>query len=112
MNLKMVLGSIIVAILLLLGIIFALASAYETSRLVVAAFFFLISLGIIYFTTQKPKVNIQKVEFSGQMKAVALNCPNCSASITSKNIKLVSGVPYATCSYCGKTVEVTEEPKW
>ena len=112
MNLKIVVGLILVSILFFLGIIFAFASVFEISRLVVAGLFFIVGFGIIYYITRKPKVSIQKVEFSGQMKAVALKCPNCSASINSDNIKIMSGVPYATCDYCSHVFEVVEEPKW
>jgi len=112
MNLKMVLGSILVAVLFFLGIIFAFASVFAVSRLIVAGLFFVVGFGIVYYMTRKPKVSIQRLEFSGQMKAVALKCPNCSASINSDSIKTVSGVPYATCDYCGHTFEVVEEPKW
>jgi uncharacterized membrane protein len=108
----MVLGSILVAGLFFLGIIFAFASVYAASRLVVAGLFFVVGFGIVYYITRKPKVSIQKLEFSGQMKAVALKCPNCSASINSDTIKIVSGVPYAICDYCGHTFEIVEEPKW
>jgi uncharacterized membrane protein len=108
----MVLGSILVTILFCLGIIFALASVYAASRLVVAGLFFVVGFGIIYYITRKTKVNVQKLEFSGQMKAVSLKCPNCSASITSEKIKIVSGVPYSTCDYCDHTFEIVEEPKW
>jgi transcription elongation factor Elf1 len=46
------------------------------------------------------------------MKAAPIKCPNCSASIDVNKIKIIAGVPYATCDYCGTTFEVTEEPKW
>jgi Zn finger protein HypA/HybF involved in hydrogenase expression len=78
----------------------------------VAALLFIIGFGIAYYISRQPKTIIQKVEFSGQMEAVSIECPNCSASIDAKSIKIVSGVPYATCPYCGNTFEVAEEPKW
>lgn len=112
MKLKNVLGIIIVAVLFFFGIIFALASTYEISRLIVAALLFILGFGIIYYLTRKPKVTIQKLELSGQMKAVALKCPNCSASVKPDRIKIISGVPYATCPYCDHTFEIAEEPKW
>ena len=112
MNLKTILGAIAVAILFFFGIIFALASIYAPTRLIVAAFLFVVGFGIAYYITKKPKTIVQRLEFSGQVKAVALKCPNCSASVDASQIKIVSGVPYATCSYCGHTFEVTEEPKW
>jgi uncharacterized membrane protein len=112
MNLKLVLGGILVAILFFFGIIFAFASVYATTRLVVSGLFFIVGFVILYYITRKPNVNIQKLELSGQMKAVSLKCPNCSASVNSERIKIVSGVPYATCDYCGHTFEIIEEPKW
>ena len=112
MNLKTALGAILVAVLLFFGIIFALASAYVPSRLIVATLLFVVGFVIAYYITRKPKTIIQKLEFSGQMSAVALKCPNCSASVNSDRIKIVSGVPYATCPYCDQTFEIVEEPKW
>lgn len=112
MKLKNIIGGLLVAVLFFFGIIFALASAYATSRLIVAALLFIVGFGIIIYLTRKPKVTIQKLELSGQMKAVALTCPNCSASIKSDQIKIVSGVPYVKCVYCDHTFEVAEEPKW
>jgi len=111
-NLKTVLGVIAIAVLFFFGIIFALASAYQTTRLVVSAILFIVGFGIAYYISKKPKTIIQKLEFSGQMKTVPLKCPNCSASVNPNQIKIISGVPYATCPYCGQTFEITEEPKW
>jgi len=111
-NLKTALGAIAVAVLFFFGIIFALASVYAPTRLVVAALLFLVGFGITYYVTRKPKTIVQRLELSGQMKTVALKCPNCSASVDSSAIKIVSGVPYATCPYCGQTFEIAEEPKW
>lgn len=119
MELKTVLGAIAIAVLLFFGIIFAWSigalqpeDPNRTTRLIVAAMLFIVAFGIAFYITRKPKTIIQKVEFSGEMKAVAIKCPNCSGSIDSNNIKIKDGVPYATCPYCGQTFEVTEEPKW
>lgn len=112
MNLKIVVGAFLAAVLFFLGIIFAFASVYAPTRLIVAALFFAVGFGIVYYLTRKPNVSIQRLELSGEMKTVALKCPNCSAPIKSEQIKIVSGVPYATCAYCGHTFEVAEEPKW
>jgi len=111
-NLKTVLGAIAIAVLFFFGIIFALASINAPTRLIVAVLLFVVGFGIAYYITKKPKTIIQRLELSGQMKAVALKCPNCSASVDAGEIKIVSGVPYATCPYCGQTFEVAEEPKW
>jgi len=111
-NLETALGAIAIAVLFFFGIIFAVASIAVPTRLIVAALLFVVGFGIAYYITKKPKTIIQKLELSGQMKSVALKCPNCSASVDAKQVKIVSGVPYATCPYCGQTFEIVEEPKW
>jgi len=112
MKIITVLGAIAVGVLFFFAIIFALASVYAPTRLIVATILFVAGFGIIYFLARKPTTVMQRLEISGEMKAVALKCPNCSASVDAKQIKIVSGVPYATCAYCGHTFEVAEEPKW
>jgi hypothetical protein len=114
-DLKLALGAIIAAVLFFFGIIFAIASAYAATRLWVAAFLFaagFVVIAVVYVMTRKPKTVIQQLELSGEMKAVALKCPQCSASVEPSQIKIVDGVPFATCKYCGHMFEVTEEPKW
>jgi len=122
MKIIAVLGAIVVAILFFFAVIFLLASAAQNvpadqsaSRLIVGAMLFIIGIAIvigIYYTTRKPKTVIQQLEVSGQMKAATIKCPNCGGAVDVNTIKIVSGVPYATCPYCGTTFEVTEEPKW
>ena len=118
MNLKTLLGAIAIAVLFFFGIIFAWSAGADISaeiratRLIIAAMLFVVGFGIAYYITKKPKTIVQRLELSGQMKTVALKCPNCSASVNTDEIKIVSGVPYATCPYCRQTFEVTEEPKW
>ena len=118
MKLKTVLGAIAIAVLFFFGIIFAWSTGANISvevkatRLVIAAMLFVVGFGIAYYITKKPKTIVQRLELSGQMKAIQLKCPNCSASVNTNKIKIVSGVPYATCPYCGQTFEIAEEPKW
>jgi uncharacterized membrane protein len=114
MNIQKVAGIIISAVLFFFAIIFAMASSVggAVTRLSVAVLLSVVAFGIVYYVTRQPKTVVQRLEVSGEMKAVALKCPNCSASVSTDNIKIVSGVPYATCPYCGQTFEVAEEPKW
>jgi DNA-directed RNA polymerase subunit RPC12/RpoP len=112
-----VLGAIAVAVVFFFAVIFALAASVQAAltRLITSGILFIIGIAIIvgiYYTTRKPKTVIQRLEVSGQMKAASIKCPNCGASVEPNQIKIVSGVPYATCPYCGTTFEVTEEPKW
>lgn len=117
MKLLAVLGSVAVAVLFFFAVIFAMAAsiAATTTRLTVSVILFAVGFAIAavtYFATRKPKTVIRQLELSGQMKAAALKCPHCSASVEANQIKIVSGVPYAKCIYCGNTFEVAEEPKW
>jgi uncharacterized membrane protein len=110
------LGAIAVVVLFFFGIIFALAAPAQPSltltRLTISVMLLGMGFAIAYYITRKPKTVIQQLEISGKMKTATLKCPNCSASVDSNRIKIVSGVPYATCAYCGSTFEVIEEPKW
>jgi predicted Zn finger-like uncharacterized protein len=122
MRLITILGAIAVAIVFFFAVIFALASSYPTLttqaaqiRLLTSGILFIVGLTIIagiYLITRKPKTIIQRLEVSGQMKAAQIKCPNCGGSIDANQIKIVTGVPYVKCPYCGTTFEVAEEPKW
>ncbi len=114
MKILTILGAIAVAILFFFGAIFAIAASVQAplTRLSASLILFAVGFAIAYYITRKPKTVIHQVELSGRIKAAPLKCPNCSASIDVNQIKIVSGVPYATCAYCGNTFEVTEEPKW
>lgn len=111
-NLKTILGVAAAAVLFFFGIIFALAAAYSPIRFLTAAFLLAVGFAIAYYLARKPKMAIQKLEVSGELRAIGLKCLNCGASVDVSRIKVVSGIPYATCQYCGHTFEVAEEPKW
>jgi hypothetical protein len=122
MKISTILGAIVVAILFFFGLIFTLSagassltSDQRTLRIIEGVILLSAGLGLAYVTyvfSRKPTTIIHQVELSGQMKAAPLKCPTCSASVDADKIKIVSGVPYATCPYCGNTFEVAEEPKW
>ena len=122
MRILPIIGGIAAAILFFFAVIFALASSYigltaqaAQYRLITSGILFIVGLVVIvgiYYVTRKPKTVIQRLEVSGEMKAAQIKCPNCGGSISPNEIKIVSGVPYVKCPYCGITFEVTEEPKW
>jgi predicted Zn finger-like uncharacterized protein len=117
-----ILGGIAAAVLFFFAVIFALASSYTgltaqaaQSRLITSGILFIVGITVVagvYFVTRKPKTVIQRLEVSGEMHAAQIKCPNCGGSINADQIKIVSGVPYVKCPYCGTTFEVAEEPKW
>ena len=117
MRILPILGGVAAAVVFFFAVIFSLAASVQatSARLATSGILFIIGLAIIvgiYYTTRKPKTVIQQLEVSGQMKAAQIKCPNCGGSINADQIKIVSGVPYVKCPYCGTTFEVTEEPKW
>jgi DNA-directed RNA polymerase subunit RPC12/RpoP len=117
MKIATALGAITTAVLFFFGLIFVIASSVEqtATRLVTGLSFFAVGIVVAYFTylsIKKPVSIVQRLEISGKMGAAQIKCPHCSASIESNRIKVVSGVPYVTCPYCGTTFEITEEPKW
>jgi predicted Zn finger-like uncharacterized protein len=122
MRILPILGGIAAAILFFFALIFAWSisavsgiPALAQSRLFTSILLFIVgivTIAVTYYFTRKPKTVIQRLEISGQMKAAQINCPNCGGSIDANQIKIVQGVPYVKCPYCGNTFEVTEEPKW
>lgn len=122
MKISIILGAIIATILFFFGFIFTLSAGASSLtpdqrilRIIEGVILLVAGFGlayIVYVFSRKPTTIIQQVELSGQMKAAPLKCPTCSALIDTSKIKIVSGVPYATCPYCGNTFEVAEEPKW
>jgi DNA-directed RNA polymerase subunit RPC12/RpoP len=121
MKITVILGALASAVLLFFGFIFLLSAGSVNLtgepllRLVEAAILLIVGFALAYVAyavSRKPTTIIQQLELSGEMKAAPIKCPNCGGSVDPKAIKIVSGVPYATCPYCGKTFEVAEEPKW
>jgi predicted Zn finger-like uncharacterized protein len=115
MKLITVIGGVAVAGVWFFAVIFAMASSYDSSRLITSAILFVVGLAIvagIYYTTRRPKTVVQHLEVSGRMAAAQIKCPHCGGSINADQIKITQGVPYVKCPYCGTTFEVTEEPKW
>ncbi|RLI33320.1 hypothetical protein DRO56_02010 [Candidatus Bathyarchaeota archaeon] len=109
------LGYALAVSLLLLGLLFAWASSVQhtASRLGVALLSIASSLAILYLLQRsKPVEVVQRVEVSGPIKAQEIRCPYCSAPLDLGLVKVVGGVPMIKCPYCGRSFEVTEEPKW
>ena len=107
--------------MVLLGIIFIIASGIENiatgAALVVIA---VILLFFSYRTTKieaaKPSVINQKFEVkmegSGELTEKQLRCKSCGAPLTDKNLKVIQGGVMMTCPYCGAVAALEEAPKW
>ena len=81
----------------------------------VGVFFLAGGAGLIYLAMRGQKTEIiQKVEIDlpGETKISEIKCRSCGGTLTSDNIKLVSGAPMVNCPYCNTVYQLTEEPKW
>lgn len=101
--------------LMLLGIIFLLASVYASSRLLVGTVLIVAGLGIAYLSwrtgTSQAPVRYE-LQMPSSLKVDSIKCPNCGAGLDPSKMQLKQGAPTIKCSYCGNEFEVTEEPKW
>jgi hypothetical protein len=104
--------AIIAAIALgILGVLYLLASAIMPSRLWVGITLLGISLIIAFFAYKslaKPKPITVQWSSSGPLKPEELKCPNCGATLKVDDPNKTRVV----CQYCGRLVEIVEEPKW
>ena len=104
--------SVLVAIVLgFLGVMYILAAVYAPTRLVTGIVLIGLALVISAFAyrgTVKPKPIVVSWSASGPIKPEELKCPSCGAPLKVEDPR----ASRVTCSYCGKTVEIVEEPKW
>jgi hypothetical protein len=109
------LGYLAAAILILLGLIFLMASTYVASRLFVGGILIVIGFGIVILARRGNSVQGPvkvEIEAPGSFKVESVKCANCGASLDSSKMELKQGVPTLRCPYCDKEFEVTEAPKW
>lgn len=112
---KSFIGYAAAAVLVGVGLLFAWAGSVRmaATRIPVGLFMVGAGIGIIYLVRrQAPSEVVQRVEVSGRMAAQEIQCPSCSASLDPSSMQVVGGVPTIKCTYCGKSFQVTEEPKW
>jgi len=94
-----------------LGVLYLLASAMEPMRLWVGVILIGIALVLVAFVSKslvKPPPIAVHWSPSGQVKLEELKCPGCGAPLRVENPSITRVV----CQYCGRTVEIVEEPKW
>jgi len=104
--------SVLAAVILgFLGVMYVLSAAYAPTRLFTGIVLIGLALVIsvfVYRGTVKPKPIVVSWSPSGPIKPEELKCPHCGAPLKVED----PGVTRVTCSYCGKAVEIVEEPKW
>jgi len=107
--------------LMLLGMVFIIASDIET--IAIGAVMVLVAVALLVLVyrmmkieASKPTVVSQtfnvKMDGSGQFNAKEMKCKSCGAPITDKDLKVIQGGIMATCPYCGAVFAMEEAPKW
>ena len=94
-----------------LGVLYLLASAMEPMRLWVGIILIGIALVLVAIASKgliKPLPITVHWSPSGEVKLEELKCPNCNAPLRIENPSITRIV----CQYCGRAVEIVEEPKW
>ena len=115
MNLTRAFGYFAAIILILLGLIFLMASTYAASRLLIGGILIAVGFGIALLARRTgighAPVTVQ-IEAPAGLKVESIKCTNCGASLDSSKMQLKQGVPTIRCPYCDKEFEVVETPKW
>jgi len=99
------------AVLGFLGVLYLLASVMEPMRLWVGVILIGVALVLVAFVSKslvKPPPITVHWSPSGEVKLEELKCPNCNAPLKVEN----PSVTRIVCQYCGRVVEIVEEPKW
>ncbi|NMC28466.1 MAG: hypothetical protein GYA45_00150 [Pelolinea sp.] len=111
---------ILAAVLIFFGVIFLLSISAngDVSLLWYAIAFFVIAFLLIFFAARMKKpsedaTNVTlKIDLPGDVKMESIKCKSCGAPLAEGDIKMVNGAPMVTCSSCGTSYQLTEEPKW
>lgn len=112
MELKRAIGLAAATILILLGVLFAIASIEHTSRLMVSIVLAGCGFGIIYILKRNERTTVIEPSVPGRVSLQSLKCPNCAAQLDANRMKMKRGIPTIECPYCGASLELTEDPKW
>jgi len=110
---RLVLAIAVIAAIVLgfFGVLYLLASAIEPARLWVGITLLGLSLILAFFVYKsliKPAPITVHWSPSGPVTLEELKCPNCGASLKVDDPNKIRVV----CPYCGRVVEIVEEPKW
>lgn len=101
------------AILIFLGIIFAMSANLGIIYFFEGLVFLAVAMLLLTLTREKKPVEIkQTVTVTGPIKVKEVRCPVCNAVVDPTKVEVVGGKPFVTCSYCKNKFELTEEPTW
>ncbi|NMB62413.1 MAG: hypothetical protein GYA18_08755 [Chloroflexi bacterium] len=111
---------VLAAILIFFGVIFLLSISAngDVSLALYAGIMLLIAFVLIFFAARMKKpgdevTNVTlNIDLPGGVTMDTIKCKSCGSPLSEKDIKMVNGAPMVTCSSCGTSYQLTEEPKW
>ncbi|MBS7654503.1 hypothetical protein KEJ43_05460 [Candidatus Bathyarchaeota archaeon] len=104
---------VVSAILLFLGAVFMISVNLGIIYFFEGLVFISIAVLLLILSREKKPVEIkQTISVGGPVKVKEVRCPTCGAIIDATKVRVVAGKPVVTCSYCGNSFELTEEPLW
>jgi H+/Cl- antiporter ClcA len=116
-----IIAFIAAAILILFGVLFiwaAFGEHFNSGWLVTGLISVAIGFGLIWFGARSKAAVVGsgdvtlKIDLPANVDLDSLTCRACGSPVTTDEIKMIAGAPVVTCSYCGTTYQLTEEPKW
>lgn len=111
---------VIAAVLIFFGVIFLLSisSNGDLSLAIYAGIFIVVAFVLIFLATRIKKpaeetTNVTlNIDLPGGVSMDTIKCKSCGSPLAESDIKMVNGAPMVTCSACGTSYQLTEEPKW
>lgn len=109
------------AILIFFGVLFvwgAFSPDGSVGWILVGVVSIAAGFGLIWLTGRRARqaaqqaTIVQKIELSGDVNLERMTCRNCGGTLSSENIKVITGAPYVNCPYCNTSYQLNEEPKW
>ena len=107
---------LIAAVLLLFGFMFIVGSQGMIARIVVGLILFAAAGVLVYLTRVQPTkeeiTHIQKIDLTGDVQLVQLQCQSCQGALSKDNLEVKAGAIFVECPYCGASYQIEEAPKW
>ncbi len=77
----------------------------------------MVGLVVVVLARSKPRPDqpgqeiVQQVERDGKVGLEKLECRECGAELEKDSIAVEKGILFISCSYCGSTYQLVEEPE-
>ena len=113
-----IVGSLLAAVVGLLGLVFLIGAQGQVLRLAVGVVLLAAAGAIVYFMLLRPQVQqiqqtvVQKIDLSGDVNLERMTCQACNAPLSKDAISLKEGAILVTCPSCGTTYQIEEKPKY